>query len=126
MKLEHTCRSSFPIPTLKKCRNITSQPRWSRGYHTRQWIRSSRDQTRPGRWFVIKYSFSNPFRCFTYVTAHSPTLPFFTYVTTYSLNPSFASPTSQDFHLRHLASHPCYVPGLKFKKLCFLPIIKIA
>ena len=36
------------------------------------------------------------FRCFTYVTAHSPT--FF-----------FASTTSQALHLRHLASCPC--PG---------------
>ena len=57
------------------------------------------------------------FHHFTYVTAHSPTLPCFTYVTTHSptlpllhlrhssfSNHSFASPTSQDFHLRHLAS----------------------
>ena len=79
-----------------------------------------------------------PFRCFTYVTAHSPILispllrhriftqlilqpfPRFTYITAHSptlpllhlrhssfSNPSFASPTSQDFHLRHLASRPC-------------------
>ena len=76
-----------------------------------------------------------PFRCFTYVTAHSSILPslylrhssllilqafsHFTYVTAHSSilpslylrhssfsNPSFASPTSQDFHLRHLASRP--------------------
>ena len=56
-------------------------------------------------------------RHFTYVTAHSPTFPRFTYVTTNSTtlpllhlrhssfsNPSFASPTSQDFHIIHLAS----------------------
>ena len=47
-----------------------------------------------------------PFRRFTYVTAHSPTLP--TLYLRYSsfFNPSFASPTSQDLHLRHLASRP--------------------
>ena len=72
---------------------------------------------------------------FTYITAHSPTLPLlhlchssfsklsvtsptshlilqtsrcFIYVTAHSPNPSFASPTSQALHLRHLASNPCY------------------
>ena len=79
-----------------------------------------------------------PFRCFTYVTAHSPTLlsllchklgewallifqafSHFTYVTSHSptllslylrhssfSNHSFASPTSQALHLRHLVSCP--------------------
>ena len=61
-----------------------------------------------------------PFCCFTYITDHSPTIPsLFIYVTAHSptlpllhlchssfSNPSFASPTSQDFHLRHLASRP--------------------
>ena len=42
--------------------------------------------------------FLQPFRRFTYVRAHSPTLPF--------SNPSFASPTSQALHLIHLASRP--------------------
>ena len=73
-----------------------------------------------------------PFRRFTHVTVHSPTLPSlhlrhssfsnhsvalptsqfilqpfrcFTYVTAFS-NPSFASPTSQALHLRHLAIRP--------------------
>ena len=36
-----------------------------------------------------------PFRCFTNVTAYSPT-------------PSFASPASQALQFRHLASRPCY------------------
>ena len=62
-----------------------------------------------------------PFCHFTYVTAHSPThsvtlptsqlilQPFrcFTNATSSFSNPSFASLTSQDFHLRHLASRPC-------------------
>ena len=52
-----------------------------------------------------------PFRRFTYVTAHSPTLPLLQYVTAHSptlpllhirnrsfSNPSFASPTSQALH----------------------------
>ena len=60
-----------------------------------------------------------PFRRFTYVTAHSPTPLCVTYVTAHSPtlpslyvrhssfpNPSFASPTSQALHLRHLASRP--------------------
>ena len=61
------------------------------------------------------------FRRFTYVTAHSPTLPsLYLRHSSFSnpsvasptsqliLHPSFASPTSQDFHLRHLASRPCW------------------
>ena len=60
-----------------------------------------------------------PFRHFTYVTAHSATLPSFylrhsSFPTLLLLhlrhssfsNPSFASPTSQALHLRHLASRP--------------------
>ena len=76
----------------------------------------------PFRRFIYVSSFSNPFRCFTYVTAHSPTVPSlylrhssffkpircFTYVTAHSptlpslylrhssfSNPSLALPTSQ-------------------------------
>ena len=47
-----------------------------------------------------------PFRCFTYVIAHFPTL--FSLLLCHSSfsNPSFASPTSQALHLRHLASRP--------------------
>ena len=44
---------------------------------------------------------------FHYVTAHSPTLPFLHLHHSSFSNSSFASPTSQDFHLRHLASPPC-------------------
>ena len=50
-----------------------------------------------------------PFRRFTYVTAHSPTLPLFHLRHSSFSNPSFASPTSQALHLRHLASCPCTV-----------------
>ena len=47
-----------------------------------------------------------PFPCFTYVTTHSPTLlVLHIHLSSFS-NPSFASSTSQDFHLRHLASRP--------------------
>ena len=68
-----------------------------------------------------------PFRRFTYVTAHSPTLPLHHLRHSSFSNPSFASPTSQALHLshrlftyitgssltsqalhlRHLASSPC-------------------
>ena len=58
-----------------------------------------------------------PFRHFTYVTAHSPNLSvalptsqiilqLFLGHSSFS-NPSFASPTSQALHLRHLANRPC-------------------
>ena len=48
-----------------------------------------------------------PFRRFTYVTAHSPTLPLLHLRHSSVSNPSFASPTSQALHLIHLASRPC-------------------
>ena len=50
-----------------------------------------------------------PFRRFTYVTAHSPTLPLLHLRHSSFSNPSFASLTSQALHLRHLASRPCHV-----------------
>ena len=49
-----------------------------------------------------------PFRRFTYVTAHSPTLPLLHLRHSSFSNPSFASPTSQALHLIHLASRPCH------------------
>ena len=50
-----------------------------------------------------------PFRRFTYVTAHSPTLPLLHLRLSPFSNPSFASPTSQ-VHLIHLASRPWNMP----------------
>ena len=47
-----------------------------------------------------------PFRRFTYDTAHSPTLPLLHLRHSSFSNPSFASPTSQVLHLIHLASRP--------------------
>ena len=73
-----------------------------------------------GRLILRKSSFSNlsvtsptsqliiqPFRRFTYVTAHSPTLPLFHLRHCSFSNPSFASATSQALHLIQLASRPC-------------------
>ena len=48
-----------------------------------------------------------PFRRFTYITIHSPTLPLLHLCHNSLSNPSFASPTSQALHLCHLASCPC-------------------
>ena len=47
-----------------------------------------------------------PFRCLSYVTAHCPTLPFVLLRQSSFSNPSFAFPTSQALHLRHLTSRP--------------------
>ena len=51
-----------------------------------------------------------PFRRFTYVTVHSPTLPLRHLRHSLFTNPSFASPTSQALHLIHLASRPSSGP----------------
>ena len=47
------------------------------------------------------------FRHFTYFTAHSPTISLLHLRHSSFSNPSFAFPTSQALHLRHLASRPC-------------------
>ena len=47
-----------------------------------------------------------PFRRFTYVTAHYPTLPLLHLRHSSFSNPSFASSTSQALHLIHMASRP--------------------
>ena len=63
-----------------------------------------------------------PFRCFTYVTAHFPTLQSLRLPHSSFFNPSVDSPMSQALHLRHLASSPCYkgpfMPHFKFFFLC--------
>ena len=51
-----------------------------------------------------------PFRRFTYVTAHSPTLPLLYLRHSSFSNPSFASLTSQALHLTQLASRPWKEP----------------
>ena len=53
-------------------------------------------------------SFPQPFRRFTYVTAHSPTLPLLHLRHISFSNPSFGSPTSQALHLIHQACRPCH------------------
>ena len=50
-----------------------------------------------------------PFRRFTYITAHSPTLPLLHLRHSSFSNPSLASPTSQALHLIHLASRPWWI-----------------
>ena len=55
-------------------------------------------------WPLLSVDFT--FRHFTYVTAHSPTLPSLYLRHSSFSNPFFASPTSQDFQLRHLARFP--------------------
>ena len=52
-----------------------------------------------------------PFRCFTYITAHSPTLPLLHLRHSSFSNPSSTSPTSQALHLHHLVSRPWYTTG---------------
>ena len=62
-----------------------------------------------------------PFRRFTYVTAHSPTLPLLHLRHSSFSNPPFAFPTSQALHLRHLASLPSFNTKLNwnFESLFF-------
>ena len=59
-----------------------------------------------------------PFRRFTYVTTHSPTLPLLHLRHSLFSNPSLASPTSQALHLRHLASRPCSVKNIFSWQCC--------
>ena len=78
------------------------------GYDPRDWITLAEDEqssfsnlsvTSPMSQLILQ-----PFRRFTYVTAHSPTLPLLHLHHSSFSNPSFVSPTSQALHLIHLAS----------------------
>ena len=62
-----------------------------------------------------------PFRRFTYVKAHSPTLALLHLRHSSFSNPSFASPTSLALHLRHLASRRASVVKMlnKPKQFCY-------
>ena len=62
--------------------------------------------SKPSVTLPTSQSILQPFRCFTYVTAHSPILPLLHIRHRSFSNPPFASPTSQALHLRHLASRP--------------------
>ena len=74
---------------------------------------------------VIAELILQPFRHFTYVTAHSPTLPLLHLRHSSFSNPSFASSTSQALHLCHLARRPdtiavlppCFTAKVKFLSL---------
>ena len=75
---------------------------WSRAHypnfpslHLRHNSFSNTSVALPTSQFILQ-----PFRCFTYVTVHSPT-------------PSFASPTSQALHVIHLASRPWSRPRVR-------------
>ena len=63
-----------------------------------------------------------PFRRFTYITTHSPTLPLLHLRHSSFYNPSFASLTSQALHLCHLASRQCntgnYLSIATLQRLC--------
>ena len=122
-------------PHLKT--GVDSTPETLSEKHFRQWIPSNKFMLQIKHYchkpfelhdaLPTQSSFSNPsvaslmsqfilqpFRCFTYVTAHSPTLPLlhlchssFSNLRHSSFsNPYFVSPTSQALHLRHLASRP--------------------
>ena len=65
-----------------------------------------------------------PFRRFTYVTGHSPTLPLLHLRHSSFSNHSFASPTSQALHLIHLASRPCSWHAVLSFEACFVCAVK--
>ena len=62
---------------------------------------SNRSVTSPTSQLILQ-----PFRRFTYVTPHSPTLPLLHQRHSSFSNPSFASATPQALHLIHLTSRP--------------------
>ena len=88
--------------------------RWSNG-RVGEWAASSFSKpsvTSPTSQLILQL-----FPRFTYITAHSPTLPLLHLHHCSFSNPSFASCTSQDFHLRHLASRPCLLDTLNYTHL---------
>ena len=74
----------------------------------------SRPGIEPAAWQALRLPsvpqlILQPLHGFTYVTAHSPTIPLLHPRHSSFSNPSFAFPTSQALHLRHLTGRPCYI-----------------
>ena len=90
--------SSFSNPSFA---SLTSQALHLRNLASRQSSFSNLSVTSPTSKLILQ-----PFRRFTYATAHSPTLPLLYLRHSSFSNPSFSSITSQALHLRHLASRP--------------------
>ena len=91
------------------CFTAQKRPKWrmSRAHRHRDIQQSSFSNlsvTSPTSQLILQ-----PFRRFTYVAAHSPTLPLLHLRHNSFYNPPFASPTSQALHLNHLASRPWHI-----------------
>ena len=86
------------LPLLHLCHSSFSSP-FSLFLRHKQSSFSDLSVTSPASQLILQ-----PFRRFTYVAAHSPTLPLLQIRHSSFSNLSFASPTSQDLHLIHLAS----------------------
>ena len=99
LPLLHQRHSSFSNPSFA---SSTSQALHSIHLACQQSSFSNLSATSPTSQLILQ-----PFRRFTYVTAHSPTLLLLHLRHSSFSNPSFASPTSQALHLIHLASRPC-------------------
>ena len=93
LHLRHSSFSnpSFASPTLQALHLI----------HLKLCSFSNLSVTSPMSQLIIQ-----PFRRFTYITAHSATLPLLHLRHSSFSNPSFASPTLKVLHLIHLASCP--------------------
>ena len=96
------CDSKDPgLPRLMHPhRGIWKEMKWMR------WVwRNGGIEFVTGEWAEL---ILEPFRHFTYVTAHSPTLPsLYLHHSSFS-NPSFAFPSLQALHLRHLVNRPWF------------------
>ena len=92
---------SLTLPLLHLWRSSFSNPSFAS--HTTQLCSfSNLSISSPTSQLILQ-----PFRRFTYVTTHSPTLLLLHLRHSSFSNPSFASPTSQALQLRHLGSRPC-------------------
>ena len=98
LPLIHLCHSSFSNPSFVS----PMSPSSSLNSPGELYSFSNLSVTSPTSQLILQ-----PFRRFTYVKAHSPTLPLLHLRHSSFSNPSFASPTSQAHHLIHLTSRPC-------------------
>ena len=97
LPLLHLRRSSFPNPSFAYSTSRALHLIHLERFENEQGLFSNLTVTSPMSQLVLQ-----PFRRFTYVTAHSPALPLLHLRHSSFSNPSFSYPTSEALHLIHL------------------------
>ena len=113
LPLLHLSHSSFSNLSFA---SHTSQALNLRHLASRPWCKKRMRHERPSKWHLWVELILQPFRHFTCVTSHSPTLPLLHLRHSSFSNLSFPSHMSQALHIRHLASRPWCKKRMRYER----------